>query len=116
LTTFPVETWPVIDECWAWNSHIDGYLVFDTDASLSLLMAGNTITGVDLTLAVNTNDVNLSNNNLDQESVDSVLITLAGHSVSGGSVNLTNNVAPSAAGTAAVSVLLSRGWSVSVDS
>ena len=60
--------------------------------------------------------VNLSNNNLDQESVDSVLITLAGHSVSGGSVNLTNNVAPSAAGTEAVSVLLSRGWSVSVDS
>ena len=116
LTTFPVETWPVIDECWAWNSHIDGYLVFDTDASLSLLMTGNTITGVDLTLAVNTNAVNLSNNNLDQESVDSVLITLAGHSVSGGSVNLTNNVAPSAAGTEAVSVLLSRGWSVSVDS
>lgn len=79
-------------------------------------MYGNALTGADLSGAPNTNNVDLSDNSLDQDNVDSVLITLAGHSVSGGSVDLTTNAVPSASGTAAAGVLSGRGWTVNVDS
>jgi len=116
LTEFPVEDWPVIRDCWAAGNAIDGYLVFSTNASLSIIMDNCNVTGADITLAPNANYVDLSNNNLGQEAVDDILIALASHSVSNGTVNLANNAIPSAAGSEAASVLLGRSWEVNVDS
>lgn len=76
----------------------------------------NRLTSVILTGCNGLGDIDLSFNRLDQTAIDNILSTVASWGTSHGTIDLRNNTAPSAAGTASAATLTGRSWTVYVDS
>lgn len=80
--------------------------------SAILDLAANLLTSVNLTGCTNLITAQLQDNNLPQAQVDAVLAQLDANGQNNGTVYLTGNAAPSAAGSAHATNLTGRGWTV----
>jgi hypothetical protein len=135
-----VSRFVALEELLMWDSNLSGALTFDGGRLASLDMHGNQITSVDVScgyldgasgvLNVSGNqlaaldvsnsseilNLDASNNLLDEAAVDGVLATMDAYGTSNGTIDLSGNAIPSAAGLASVASLESRGWTVTVGS
>lgn len=75
----------------------------------------NSLTSCNLTGTLSLAVANFNANLLNQANVDSILCALVANAVAGGTVTLTNNTQPGAAGAACMATLLSTFWTVNVD-
>lgn len=131
---------PAVKELWIWNTSQSGALapvstsmtnlqaysnaytsadlagLFVTGSTAYLDLHANQLAAIDLTGDVALGFIDLHDNLLPQSQVDGVLATVNGFGTSNGTLNLggTGNAAPSSAGTAAVTSLQGRGWTVTV--
>jgi hypothetical protein len=78
-------------------------------------LSNNRLTSLNITGCTQLVDLDASGNQLDSAAVDGILATLDGLGNSGGSVDLTLNTPPSAAGLTHVASLEGKGWTVKVD-
>ncbi len=75
----------------------------------------NQISLLDVSAITGLLTLNCHNNSMDQDMVDTVLCDMDSHGTSGGTINISNNAAPSATGVACKDNLVARGWSVTTD-
>jgi hypothetical protein len=87
--------------------------LFQSDWS-SLSLHNNALTAVDLTDCHGLFNIDLSNNNLSQAVVDSVLTEVDSWGTSSHTLNLSSNAAPSGTGQFHLAALSSRGWTTTV--
>lgn len=134
----PLSDLPVIQELWIWNDgqsgalnpvstvlgNLQAYQQGWTSANLSGLITSGAgyldlhhcqLASVNLSGCAKLGTVLLNYNRLVRSQVDSVLTTVNGFGTSNGTIDVSGNTAPSAAGLAAASALVSRGWSVTKD-
>jgi hypothetical protein len=138
---FPEATrYPLLQELFVWNDNQSGFL-HTSSTHLTLVLAyGNNYTSADfsggfpagrngqidishnsltsLNITNNPGLINLNahHNSLSRSVVDSILQTMNSYGTSGGTLDLTENSAPSTAGLAYASSLMSRGWTVNLTS
>ncbi len=132
---------PVIDQLWIWNTVQAGALTVRSGSLTSLQAYENWYASADLTgqfprvsatptgyLDLHANQltsvtltgcpglayIDLSDNQLSQAAIDGILATVSGWGTSGGTLNLGGNAAPGTAGTADVTTLQGRSWTVTV--
>lgn len=130
---------PVIEELWNWNTRQSGALISTSSKLYSLRISANAYTSADLTnqfpadcngtLEALGNDltavtltgcsglvrIDLGTNRLNTVAVDEVLAVVASWQTSDGTLNLSDNSAPSAQGLASGAELTARGWKVTSD-
>jgi hypothetical protein len=80
-----------------------------------VLMNYNAITGITLTGCSGLARLEAIHNEMDADAVGAVLVAFAGFDGWAGTLNLSGNAVPNAAGQAALATLLARGASVTVD-
>ena len=81
-----------------------------------LQCAGNSISVLDVHALTSLTDLRCYNNSMNQAMVDTVLCDVAAHGTSNGTLNISGNAVPSGTGLACKDTLVSRGWTVTVDS
>ena len=83
--------------------------------SCDVQMQANQLTSVNLTGCGALGNIVLNNNPLTQAQVDGILAAVDAYGTSGGTLNLQNTAAPSAAGLTHKTNLTGRGWTVTTD-
>ena len=76
----------------------------------------NSISVLDVSALTSLTYLHCGGNSMNQAMVDTVLCDMAAHSTSNGTLNISGNAVPSATGLACRDDLVSRGWTVTVDS
>lgn len=135
-------TMPAINQLWIWNTVQAGALKVRSTSLTSLQAYSNWWVSADLTnqfprsntgnpnglcdlhscqlTSVNLagcgqlGTIDLHNNQMVQATIDGILATVDGFGTSNGTLNLSGNAAPSAAGTTHQTNLTGRGWTVTV--
>ena len=93
--------------------------VLDVSNSTSLVYlhcSGNSISVLDVSALTSLATLYCYNNSMDQAMVDTVLCDMAVHGTSNGTLNISGNAVPSGTGLTCRDTLVSRGWTVTVDS
>jgi len=139
-STFPLSQFPLLRDLYNWNDNQSGILESHTKSLKTVLSANNHYSvanfsgcfpenrGCELNLYDNnlksldiSDDpgllyLNVSLNSLNQTAVDEVLQTLDSYNTTGGSLDLTGNVAPSLTGLEHANNLTTRNWEVKTPS
>ena len=85
-------------------------------SSLTFLSCAiNSISILDVSDSILIKTLLLQDNSMDQDMVDTVLCDVNNYGTSNGTLNISNNAAPSATGMACKDSLVSRGWDVTTD-
>jgi len=136
----PTSQLPVVQEYWAWHDGAAGALAPVSTALTSLQAYNNQYTSADLTGKMASSSgllldlhnclltgvtlagctglgaIYLNRNRMQASAVDAVLASVAGFGTSGGTLDVSGNTAPSAAGLASAAALQGRSWTVTYDS
>ena len=75
----------------------------------------NSITVLDVSALTLLTILHCHHNSMNQAMVDTVLCDMDGHGTNNGTLNISNNAAPSATGTTCAGNLTGRGWTVTTD-
>jgi hypothetical protein len=92
--------------------------VLDVSALTSLITlncSNNSVSVLDVSALTNLTTLHCYNNSMNQAMVDTVLCDMDGHGTNNGTLNISGNAAPSAAGTTCAGDLTGRGWTVTTD-
>ena len=76
---------------------------------------GNNISVLDVSALTSLTYLGCDNNNMNSTMVDTVLCDMDGHGTSNGTLNISGNAVPGAAGNTAKANLAARGWAVTTD-
>ena len=77
--------------------------------------AGNSISVLDVSALTLLATLGLQSNSMNQAVVDTVLCDVDNYGTNGGTLNISGNAVPSAAGIACKNSLIGRGWTVTTD-
>ena len=92
--------------------------VLDIAALTSLTFVrcyGNSISILDTSLLSSLTNLQCQSNSMNQAMVDTVLCDMDGHGTNNGTLNISSNAVPSAAGIMCKNNLIGRGWTVTTD-
>lgn len=104
--------WPALGELLIYQTRISVPVVPHTSVGLTVMASSCPMPSIDLQYAPLTHWVEINNCGFDEAQVDLVLAQLASGTVSGGTLDLRNNTAPSVAGQANAAILTGRSWTV----
>lgn len=95
---------------WDTSALVSAYYMFGACSSLSSIVVGNAFDNTPCT------DFGFAffNTNLNQASIDAILVSINTAGTSNGTFNQSGGSAPSATGQAAITAMRSRGWTVTV--
>ena len=99
--------------------YINSISVLDASALVSLTYLhcyNNSISVLDVSALTALTQLRCENNSMNQAMVDTVLCDMTAHGTSNGTLNISGNAVPSGTGLACRDTLVSRGWTVTVDS
>jgi Leucine-rich repeat (LRR) protein len=92
--------------------------VLDVSALTNLINLhcyNNSISVLDVSALTNLINLYCTNNSMNQAMVDTILCDVDGYGTNNGTLNISNNAAPSAAGITCKNNLVDRGWTVTTD-
>ena len=113
LTTLDVSTNIALTTLNCGENQLTGSLnVLANTLLTSLQCQTNYLTSLDVSANTLLTTLYCNNNNINQAGVDSILVAIDTNGQSGGTVNVSGNAAPGAAGLAAIASLEIKGWTV----
>jgi hypothetical protein len=97
------------------EAHIVQYFNTDPHQFKSINCANSGVSVLNIGTLINIETLICNDNNLPESQVDEILSHLVSHGLTGGEVDISDNVPPSSSGYLNVETLISRGWNVDTD-